>query len=102
MSRPQYPAWGGSTVLKGDHGECRACAQPATHSLRVQNDNQRSEDDVFKVCARHESIGRLRVERLLSHIASKAKFLDNPDALKAEVTARRLAEGGGARRTRRE
>lgn len=94
---PRYPELvsSGKRTL-GTPSECACCASPATHFAWVRADAAHAAE-VLALCGRHESIARQGaqgVARMLSHIQTKGRFLEDPDALKDEVRQRREREEG--------
>jgi hypothetical protein len=76
----KYPCYGGETHIPKCTEQCEACDKPATHSLRVQFDYMRGDDENYLVCHRHLEIGRKKIKQFLAHVESKPKHLEKAKA----------------------
>lgn len=71
----KYPCIGGETHMPNCKDQCEACGNPATHSVRVQFDYMRGNDEFYLVCQRHLGIARARLGQFFAHVKTKAKHL---------------------------
>lgn len=72
----KYPCYGGDSVLsKGVSAECECCSMAATHSVRIQGDYMRGNDDFYNVCPRHLKMAIKETSRMVAHYRTKGKHL---------------------------
>lgn len=74
MGKREYPRLD-HTTKGGAGGECDCCDQRSTHTVWVQFDWMRGNDEKFAACARHMKMAQKDFGRFMAHHRSKEKFL---------------------------